>query len=398
MASSFDDDDDFDEYNPHPYQGGYNIALTYGSPLPPSSATCYSIDGVFPASSSSPPPPVRSLDGDDAVVVPDQTQQVDLGFPWYDHLAFGSFGFGRGWDYAEENSHWRPLRRALDYLFGYSQGFGERRIGVDSYGIPIYANKKPGAEMALSVQVQPAINQKIEFHEWPLVNGEESAESAEIETNPNESSFHAYENHGNENYYGKEISFYDYDNRGNESSFYAYENHHYEEPAHVQFREQVVPSWSWDAYNHKDYMEQGSEDESYSYGNLIYAYDKQQYEQPLSVEVQPAEHGWVEQLEYHEVYEEQPSFESSNWYSSSYGEWGTEMHASENSHYDYERTNYFEQPEYSELEPYEPTWSQFPGYLQDYKDEVPHESNKGDDPTDIVMQLFSPFRYPVYDV
>ncbi|KAH7667408.1 hypothetical protein IHE45_12G056700 [Dioscorea alata] len=335
MASSFDDDDDFDEYNPHPYQGGYNIALTYGSPLPPSSATCYSIDGVFPASSSSPPPPVRSLDGDDAVVVPDQTQQVDLGFPWYDHLAFGSFGFGRGWDYAEENSHWRPLRRALDYLFGYSQGFGERRIGVDSYGIPIYANKKPGAEMALSVQVQPAINQKIEFHEWPLVNGEESAESAEIETNPNESSFHAYENHGNENYYGKEISFYDYDNRGNESSFYAYENHHYEEPAHVQFREQVVPSWSWDAYNHKDYMEQGSEDESYSYGNLIYAYDKQQYEQPLSVEVQPAEHGWVEQLEYHEVYEEQPSFESSNW---------------------------------------------------------------GDDPTDIVMQLFSPFRYPVYDV
>lgn len=63
-------------------------------------------------------------------------------------------------------------------------------------------------------------------------------------------------------------------------------------------------------------------------------------------------------------------------YSSSYGEWGTEMHASENSHYDYERRNYSEQPEYSELEPYEPTWSQFPGYLQDYKDEVPHEYNK----------------------
>ncbi|KAM0947986.1 putative PLD-regulated protein1 [Dioscorea sansibarensis] len=194
MASSFEDDDDFDEYNPHPYQGGYDIALTYGSPLPPSSATCYPIDGVLPASFpppvSTPTAPVRSSNGDGAVVVPDQPQQVDLGYPWYDHLASGSFGFGRGcWDYSEENSHWRPLRRALDYLFGYSQGFGERRIGVDSNGIPIYANKKHGREMALSVQVQPAISQKIELHEWPLVNGKESAENAEIENHANEKFF-----------------------------------------------------------------------------------------------------------------------------------------------------------------------------------------------------------------
>ncbi|KAL7232325.1 hypothetical protein ACSBR2_010361 [Camellia fascicularis] len=36
-----DDVDDFDEFDPTPYGGGYDIALTYGRPLPPSENTCY---------------------------------------------------------------------------------------------------------------------------------------------------------------------------------------------------------------------------------------------------------------------------------------------------------------------------------------------------------------------
>ncbi|KAG6398345.1 hypothetical protein SASPL_139803 [Salvia splendens] len=36
-----DEVDDFDEYDPTPYGGGYNIELTYGRPLPPSEETCY---------------------------------------------------------------------------------------------------------------------------------------------------------------------------------------------------------------------------------------------------------------------------------------------------------------------------------------------------------------------
>ncbi|RZB71112.1 hypothetical protein D0Y65_035867 [Glycine soja] len=38
-----DDDtvDDYDEYDPTPYGGGYDIALTYGRPIPPSDETCY---------------------------------------------------------------------------------------------------------------------------------------------------------------------------------------------------------------------------------------------------------------------------------------------------------------------------------------------------------------------
>jgi hypothetical protein len=36
-----DEVDDFDEYDPTPYGGGYDIHLTYGRPLPPSEETCY---------------------------------------------------------------------------------------------------------------------------------------------------------------------------------------------------------------------------------------------------------------------------------------------------------------------------------------------------------------------
>lgn len=32
---------EFEEYDPTPYAGGYDLALTYGEPLPPSEATCY---------------------------------------------------------------------------------------------------------------------------------------------------------------------------------------------------------------------------------------------------------------------------------------------------------------------------------------------------------------------
>ncbi|KAJ0978139.1 hypothetical protein J5N97_013613 [Dioscorea zingiberensis] len=366
MASAFLEDDDFDEYNPHPYQGGYNIVLTYGPPLPPSSATCYPIDGVvsaLPPPVSTPTTPVHSADGDGAAAVPDLPRQVDPGYAWYDYPSFGSFGFyGHGCrDDAEENSLWRPLRRAADYLFGYSQGFGERRIGVDSYGIPIYANKKHGYEQALSLQAQPAINHKLEFHEWPVAHGEENEESAEFE------------------------------NRENEGSFYAYENHQYEQHIHVSLGEPAPPSWSWNAVYHKNYEELERENESHSYGNPIYAYERHQYEQPLSVEIEPVEHSWIETFDHHEVYEEQESSDS-NWYSSSYGEWGNERHASESSYYNNEITSYVEQPECGELEPYQPTWSRFQGYFQDYKYEVPHESYKNDDPREIVAQFFSPFQ------
>ncbi|XP_004295402.1 PREDICTED: uncharacterized protein LOC101293080 [Fragaria vesca subsp. vesca] len=47
--------DDYDEYDPTPYGGGYSIDAQYGKPLPPSNETCYPRGG-----SSSPPDPKPS--------------------------------------------------------------------------------------------------------------------------------------------------------------------------------------------------------------------------------------------------------------------------------------------------------------------------------------------------
>ncbi|KAB5533908.1 hypothetical protein DKX38_016994 [Salix brachista] len=46
---------DFEEYDPTPYDGGFDLAATYGKPLPPSAETCYP--------RSTPDPNVASLDG-----------------------------------------------------------------------------------------------------------------------------------------------------------------------------------------------------------------------------------------------------------------------------------------------------------------------------------------------
>jgi hypothetical protein len=47
-------EDDFEDFNPLPYLGGYDIAETYGKPLPPSAAICHLVS--FPVSL----PPVAS--------------------------------------------------------------------------------------------------------------------------------------------------------------------------------------------------------------------------------------------------------------------------------------------------------------------------------------------------
>lgn len=40
------DVDDFDEYDPTPYSGGYDITVTYGRSLPPSEENCYPLSSL----------------------------------------------------------------------------------------------------------------------------------------------------------------------------------------------------------------------------------------------------------------------------------------------------------------------------------------------------------------
>ncbi|RWV88529.1 hypothetical protein GW17_00049380 [Ensete ventricosum] len=162
------DGDDFEEYNPHPYLGGYDIALTYGHPLPPSSATCYPISSSasLPSEQTTPPPPHATA------------PTFDHGLPenYQPEEPFPSPDLFRSWPYptwedrqvyhgdAEAGGGWNGWGRALDYLFGHAQGYGERRVGVDSYGIPIYANKKLGGAESVVVEVEPAPVQRLAYY------------------------------------------------------------------------------------------------------------------------------------------------------------------------------------------------------------------------------------------
>ena len=61
--------------------------------------------------------------------------------------------------------YWRHCMRGLDYLFGHSDGYGERRIGVDCLGVPVYANRKGGVEDAVVVEVAPPATGTVEWHD-----------------------------------------------------------------------------------------------------------------------------------------------------------------------------------------------------------------------------------------
>jgi hypothetical protein len=54
--------------------------------------------------------------------------------------------------------------RGLDYLFGHSDGYGERRIGADCAGVPVYANRKGAVEDAVVVEVPPPATETVQWH------------------------------------------------------------------------------------------------------------------------------------------------------------------------------------------------------------------------------------------
>ena len=55
--------------------------------------------------------------------------------------------------------------RGLDFLFGHCDGYGERRIGVDSLGVPVYANRKGGVEDAVVVEVAPPATGTVQWRD-----------------------------------------------------------------------------------------------------------------------------------------------------------------------------------------------------------------------------------------
>jgi hypothetical protein len=215
MAAAADDDqvddDEYYEYNPHPYGGGYDIAATYGAPLPPSPSTCYPVSSpaYAPAAASPryvPPPPAPApVPGTPPRAPPSPAKPQPVSpqpatpppvpvpvpvaepFYWPKPHDYGDDAprcrpvyptpeVFRGWPYLPPRPHcchsrcgprdyWRQCMRGLDFLFGHADGYGERRIGSDCHGVPVYANKKGGVEDAVVVEVPPPATGNVQWHD-----------------------------------------------------------------------------------------------------------------------------------------------------------------------------------------------------------------------------------------
>jgi hypothetical protein len=147
-----DDDDFFGEYNPHPYRGGYDLAATFGTPLPPSANTCYPVSSSTAAtvpnvpSPPSPTPEPEEPYGDQEAPrepVHESPEVFPNGAATKGKRRRGGW-CGRGF--------WRKCVRGLDYVFGYKDPYVEQWIGVDSY--MVHANRKESGEDALALEVE----------------------------------------------------------------------------------------------------------------------------------------------------------------------------------------------------------------------------------------------------
>lgn len=150
-----DDDDFFGEFNPHPYQGGYDLAATFGTPLPPSSNICYPVSSsaatAVPAIPSPPSPTPEPEGPRPEEPYGDEEALRDLAHEIPPNGAARKGKVRRG-----GRGFWKKCVRVLDYLFCYKEPYEERRIVVDSYVVPVCAIRKESGEDALSVEVEVA--------------------------------------------------------------------------------------------------------------------------------------------------------------------------------------------------------------------------------------------------
>lgn len=79
MAGLPDDfnEDDFEDFNPHPYMGGYDIAQTYGQSLPPSDAICHPVSSSASLPPVAPPPVEKVNSSSDSAPVKETKDEAE---------------------------------------------------------------------------------------------------------------------------------------------------------------------------------------------------------------------------------------------------------------------------------------------------------------------------------
>ncbi|KAJ4879176.1 glycine-rich protein [Raphanus sativus] len=159
---------EFEEYDPTPYGGGYDIVATYGKPLPPSVNTCYPSSTADQGKPPSPPEIIAPVplgiygDGEEkkavkkhkvevkALYVPsgyglEATDLCEVIFGGYFPCVLRNKRRQEDENRAAEVTCWEstdsdPWKTTSDYLFGdsypygYEDGVGRRQFDISSYG------------------------------------------------------------------------------------------------------------------------------------------------------------------------------------------------------------------------------------------------------------------------
>uniref|UniRef100_J3MP76 Uncharacterized protein n=2 Tax=Oryza brachyantha TaxID=4533 RepID=J3MP76_ORYBR len=226
--------------------------------------------------------------------------------------------------------------RGLDYLFGHTDGYGERRIGVDYHGVPVYANRKGGVEDAVVIQVEPPATGTVEWHH----TGEEPASNdgnrlSWDDNTKDESYAYAQPNYGS--YDGPYDQSYSLDAVSDETTWFPQNYQHLHKEDESQYQEILSSSYI----------------ESKVSAQPIYCYNQQFSEQPLHVLFEPPETVYSEKLEYYESFSTYNNHNSAD-YSGMLG------HS-----YDIQSDEHApDEP----FEPVKPSWSTNSGYYQSCTD------------------------------
>uniref|UniRef100_A0ACD5WM98 Uncharacterized protein n=1 Tax=Avena sativa TaxID=4498 RepID=A0ACD5WM98_AVESA len=278
--------------------------------------------------------------------------------------------------------------RGLDFLFGHADGYGERRIGQDCHGVPVYANKKGGVEDALVVEVPPPETGTVQWHDDGVVPAFESAQWHHASDVPAISSVQwhyasevpsissvQWHDDGEPMDQGNRLSWYD--DAKEDTYAYAHSTYGSYDTSYGQsYSVDVVSDEPTSWFPNQSYQDVYKEEEpqyqevlsSYGVENTfssqpIYCYNQHFSEQPLHVQVEPPETVYSHKLEYHENF-------------STYTN-QTDIENMEMSRQSCEIEPYAYVPDVP-VEPYQPSWSMDSGYYQSCTGEVATEYSNHD--------------------
>jgi hypothetical protein len=133
-SSPADEHDDFDEFDPTPYGGGYDLFVTFGRPLPPSDETCYPCS----APSTSYDAPHYAAEEPSPYGHHHKAQAAPGFRPQHEQPSYGGGGSGYGGSKPQPAYGFRPQQEEQQHSYGGGGGgYGSdppRRSEEDTYG------------------------------------------------------------------------------------------------------------------------------------------------------------------------------------------------------------------------------------------------------------------------